>query len=57
MCYQKISRKVFTFIYYLLASDRVRVLESGLQIVLAHRVEEFLAFAANLFEISVCSLG
>lgn len=41
----------------ILAGDRVRVLESGLQVVITDRVEEFLSWASNLYEISVCSLG
>ncbi|KAI8968460.1 hypothetical protein BDF20DRAFT_827672 [Mycotypha africana] len=37
--------------------DRVARLKDGRRIVLAERVQEFLDWAQNLFQISVCSLG
>jgi hypothetical protein len=37
--------------------DRVAVLKDGRRVVLTERVHEFLEWAHNLFEISVCSLG
>ncbi|KAJ3072852.1 hypothetical protein HDU98_002775 [Podochytrium sp. JEL0797] len=40
-----------------LVPNRVRTLKDGRQIVLTERVEEFLQWAQNLFEISVCSVG
>ncbi|KAI8902708.1 hypothetical protein BC833DRAFT_613829 [Globomyces pollinis-pini] len=36
---------------------RVRDLKDGRKVVLAERVHEFLAWASQLFDISVCSLG
>lgn len=37
--------------------DRVAVLKDGRRVVLTQRVHEFLDWAQNLFDISVCSLG
>lgn len=38
-------------------ADRVAVLKDGKRVVLAERVHEFLEWAQNLYDISVCSLG
>jgi hypothetical protein len=37
--------------------DRVAVLKDGKRVVLTERVREFLEWAQQLFDISVCSLG
>ncbi|KAI7866756.1 hypothetical protein BDF14DRAFT_1996313 [Spinellus fusiger] len=37
--------------------ERVAVMNDGRKIVLTERVKEFLEWASNLFEISICSLG
>lgn len=37
--------------------DRVAVLKDGRRVVLTEKVHEFLEWAHNFFEISVCSLG
>lgn len=37
--------------------DRVAVLKDGRRVVLTERVHEFLEWAQNLYDISVCSLG
>lgn len=38
-------------------SNRVAVLKDGRRVVLTERVHEFLEWAQNFFDISVCSLG
>lgn len=38
-------------------NNRVAVLKDGRRVVLTERVHEFLEWAQNLFDISVCSLG
>lgn len=40
-----------------LGGDRVATLKDGRRVVLTERVHEFLDWAQNFYDISVCSLG